>query len=91
LLSYDSGNRQSNHRNLIGVAPSGVDFYLYFKRFNTDYCDRRGCVRTAARNAAMHKAHRTHEEEHGAAKRQMSRGCNYWHVKTAMPPIRKFL
>jgi hypothetical protein len=36
----DSGIRQSNHRNLIGVAPSGVDFYLYFKCFNTDYCDR---------------------------------------------------
>ena len=51
----------------------------------------RGCVRTAARNAAMHRAHWTHEEEHGAAKRQMSRGCNYWHVKTAMPSIRKFL
>jgi len=36
----DSGIRQSNHRNLIGVAPSGVDFYLYFKRFNTDYRGR---------------------------------------------------
>jgi hypothetical protein len=36
----DSGIRQSNHRNLIGVAPSGMDFYLYFKRFNTEYRDR---------------------------------------------------
>ena len=39
LLSFDRGIRQPDHRDLVGVTPSGVDFDLHLKRLDSD--DRR--------------------------------------------------
>jgi hypothetical protein len=38
LALLDRGVRETDHRNLVGVSPSGVDFDLHFKRFDTDHC-----------------------------------------------------
>src|ERR1700720_2705104 len=35
---FDRGIRQSDHRDLVGVPPSGVDFDLHLKRLNPNDC-----------------------------------------------------
>ena len=45
-------------------------FFRRVPRAATEVRAGRACVRAAARNAAMHRAHWTHEEERGAPKRR---------------------